>query len=333
MHFADSFSLCFHKSSSFIVLLLQKEGLSLLKLQEHLCIRIQKWDYKMEGISQTCKQKNVPLPKAWQSKALQYSPCIHRSVRGEMLSPSDAVSCTQAILGWETVWLYMTWYRAHCNKPGDRFYWSGCNSAWMWLCNFQARPGVPTELWEPTWGLSNISALGSVMQCKHMSSPVQHASTLVLKWSRWRATWEIQNSQHSKILVELIWATSLSVIASDWSQRPHGLNSEVTKSKKSKNKSWISILWSQNASCKALHWQGSSVRLYNWHPHKLFIFVWVVLERSEVLSYPWKYRWNSQRVLTAECPTDDKKTRAHCLTTNEERAFGKSISLLLKKKN
>lgn len=210
-----------------------------------------------------------------------------------MLPPSDTVSCTQAILGWEIVWLYMTWYRAHNNKPGDRFYWSGCNSARMWLCNFQASSGVPTALWEPTWGLSNISALGSVMQCKHMSSPVQHASTLVLKWSCWHATWEIQNSQHRKTLVELIWATSLSVVASGWSLRLRGLSSGVTKSNYL-NKSWISSLWSQNASCKALHWQGSSVRLYNWHPHKLFIFVWVVLKRSEVLSYSRKYRWNSK---------------------------------------
>lgn len=223
----------------------------------------------------------------------------------------------------------MTWYRACSNKPGDRFYWSAYNSAWMWLCNFQARSRVPTALWEPTWGLSNISALGSVTQRKHMLSPVQHASSLVLKWSCWHATQEIQEQKNSKILVELIWAASLSVTTSDWSQQLHGLNSEITKSDYL-NKSWISILGSQNASCKALHWQGSSVRLYNWHPHKLLIFGRVVLEQSEALSYPWKYQWNSESAycwMSHNC----KKPRAHCLSTNKKRAFGKSISFLLKK--
>lgn len=117
--------------------------------------------------------------------------------------------------------------------------------------------------------------------------------------------------------------------ASDWSQQLHGLSSEITESNYL-NKSWISILWSRNASCKALHWQGSSVRLYNWHLHKLLIFGRVVLERSEVLSYPWTYQWNSER---AYCwmPHDHKKPRAHCLSTNKKRASGKSISFLLKK--
>lgn len=200
----------------------------------------------------------------------------------------------------------------------------------MWLCSFQARSAHCTV---GTY-LGLIQHLSSrlchvVWECVVPSA--EHINCCLELLSHWHAAREIHSSKHCEILGELISATSLSVTASGWSQRLHGLNSEATKSNYL-NESWISILWSQDASCKALHWQDGSARLYNWHPHKLFVFVWVALERSEVLSYPWKYRWNSKGACCWMSRWTQEAKGTQNLTINKKRASGKTIFVLFKEK-